>query len=266
MMHRQFGAALCLLLNAACGRHGAAYRVLPATPAYLLQTPDSRKIPFDEVTHDYNGFRHGQGWIDLRPLMELRIENAYYQAGASRRALAGYLGTEVAHFEIRPDGLALLSTEPMKDRPPSDLPVAYLIAKGELNFKFYRLYLEIFFAGTRASPHDSHGSVLLGADSQQELAQLAAQLDQPETVCHANSVHCAVFPEACSVSVEMKVVVNGKARTLVWGSLLHEIIDYPHHLSVKRLYGGRLTPIRLDTSDANVLQMPLLPGDQINWN
>jgi len=263
MMPRQCRVALyCLLLGVACGRHSRTFRVLPATPAYLLQSPDSRKIPFTEVTRDYNGFERGQGWIDLRPLMELRIENAYYEKGVSRRGLAGYLGTEVAHFAIQPDGLKLLSLEPMKDRPPGDAPVDSLIPIAELNFRYYRLYFEIFLGGT----HDSHGSVLLGANSPQELGQISAQLTHPETVCNAQSIHCAVFPEACSVSVEMKVVVNDKNQTVVWGSLLHEITDHPHRLTVKRRYAGRLTPIKLDARDPNVLRMPLLPGDEINWN
>lgn len=60
-------------------RHGKAFQVLRGTPAYLLRSPDSRETPLPDVLRDYNGFEPAHSWIDLRPLMELRIENAYYE-------------------------------------------------------------------------------------------------------------------------------------------------------------------------------------------
>lgn len=82
-------------------RHPAAFQVLPHNPAYLLRSPDARETPFPEVLRAYNGFEPGRGWIDLYSLMELRVENAYYQKGASRKGLEGFLGTEVARYAVR---------------------------------------------------------------------------------------------------------------------------------------------------------------------
>ncbi len=200
--------------------------------------------------------------MDLRSLMELRIENAYYQKGASRRGLEGFLGTEVARYDVTPRGLQLVSVQSMKERPEGEPPVQQLISNTEMKFAYYRLYFEIVF--TRNG--DSHGSALLGANSIEDLNELSAELTEPEKVCNATSVHCTVFPEACSVSVEMKIVVNGKPQTIVWGSLLASITDHPQHLEMKRLYAGRLTPIKINPRDPNALRLPLLPGDQITWN
>ena len=255
-------AAMIILLSCAESRSARSFRVLPKVPNYVLQFPDTRETPFPDVLRAYNGFQPGQGWIDLRPLMELRIENAYYQNGASRHGLTGFLGTEVARYEILPQGLRLLSVQAMPNRPADQVTVQQLISRPELKFPYYRLYFEIVFARS----DNAHGSVLLGAGSKEELDQLSAQLAQPEAVCHAASIHCTVFPEACSVSVEMRIVVNGQPQTVGWGSLLAGITNHPQHLQVKRLYAGRLTPLQINPRDPSALRLPLLPGDQIIWN
>ncbi len=240
---------------------GARFRVLPKSPNYLLQSPDSRQTPFPDVLRAYNGFEAGHGWIDLHPLMELRIENAYYEAGAPRSGLKGFLGTEIARYRVLPGGLRLVSVQPMKNRPPNDKPVQDLIPDLEKRFTHYRFYYEMVFA---RSDH-SRGSVLLGADSREELDGLAMKLANQETVCNPQSTHCVVFPEACSVSVEMEIIVNGRPQMVTWGSILGSIAQDPRNLQVRRLYAGRLRPIEIDPHDPKALRLPLLPGDRIVW-
>ncbi|MGA7413598.1 MAG: hypothetical protein WBW33_24195 [Bryobacteraceae bacterium] len=237
--------------------------MLPRTPYYVLQSPDRQETPLPDVLRDYNGFEPGGGWMDLRPQMDVEVENAYYQKGASRRGLKGFLGTEVARYEVTPQGLRLLSVRPMEDRPAGDPAVQSLIAPDTESFRFYRLYFEIVFA----RKDNAHGSVLLAANSPEELERLSAQLRNPETVCTEDSTRCTVFPEACSVSVEIKIVVNAKPQVIVWGRLLSSVVtDHPAHVEVKRLYRGRLTAVKLDPHDTNALRLPLLPGDQITWH
>lgn len=150
----------------------------------------------------------------------------------------------------------------MKDRPEDDLPVQHLISPSLTDARCYRLYFEIIF---RTS--NTHGSVLLAASSKEELEQLSAQLDHPETLCSRTSTHCTVFPEACSVSVEIQVVVNKKPQTVVWGSLLESVVsDHPQQVELKRLYAGRLIPVEINPQDPNDLRLPLLPEDHITWN
>lgn len=237
------------------------FEVLPNSPNYLLRSPDSRRTPFPEVLKAYNDFEAGHAWIDLEPLMELRIENAYYEPGAPRSGLTGFLGTEVARYGVGPHGLALVSVQPMLNRPKDDIPVQDLISNSETQFSHYRLYYEIVFSHR----DHSHGSVLLAADSQAEIEALSVQLSHPEAVCSQGSTHCTVFPEACSVSVEMKIMVNGKPESAIWGSTLGSIAKQPHHLEMKRLYAGELRPVRMDAKDPNSLLLPLLPGDRIVW-
>jgi hypothetical protein len=56
-------------------------------------------MPFPDVLRVYNGFEPGRAWMELRPGMELRIENAYYQPGMPRSGLNGFLGTEIAQYK-----------------------------------------------------------------------------------------------------------------------------------------------------------------------
>ena len=146
----------------------------------------------------------GQGWLDLRPPMQLRVENAYYREGASRRGLDGYLGTEVAYYQVQPNGhLRLLSTRPMKDRPHEQPPVDRLMPAFMRHYRYHRFYFAIVFKRNAAG----RGSVVLGANEGAELESLAEELRaEPDAVCNDRSTHCVVFPEACSVAVE----VNGQ--------------------------------------------------------
>jgi hypothetical protein len=250
-------------LTLACApRVSQIFRVVPADPAYLLRSPDQKDTPFSDVLRAYNGFEPGRNWIDLEPLMGLRIENAYYEKGANRKGLAGYLGTEVVRYDLTSSGLHLLSAEPMTNRPEWDVAAQDLISPEQLKLPNHRFFYEIVFS----KKDNKHGAVLLSASSREEIEQLSAQLVDPESVCTKGSIHCTVFPQACSVSVEMKVVLNGKPQIVFWGSQLLGIVPQPlHHLEMKRVYRGRLTPVKIDLRDSDALRLPVLPGDELSW-
>lgn len=256
--------ALCAFISPSCAlRQNTNYQVIPEAPTYLLRSPNSHDTPFPQILRAYNGFVLGQPSLDLRPEMEIRVENAYYEKGFSRKGVKGFLGTEVARYEITPHGLHLLSAVPMTGRPASDLPVQNLISQRQASFHFYRLYFEILFDRKK----DEHGSVLLAANSMRELNRLSVQLSDPEALCGKGSTHCIAFPEACSVSVAMHIVVNSQTQLTGWGSLLSSVVTQPpKHLAMKRIYRSHLTQVKMDPQDAIELGLPLLPGDHIDWN
>ncbi len=257
---------VCLLAGSSCALRSPAhsFRVLAATPSYLLRSPDTTEIPFPEILRSYNGYERGRDWVDLRPGMELRIENAYYRAGMSRRGLAGYLGTEIARYEVRSGGgLQLLAIQSMKDRPAEQPPVEQLIRPFAMGSACYRFYYEILFRKSA----EARGSVLIGANTKEDLDRLASDLlRDADAVCGAGSRNCTVFPEACSVSIEMEIVVNDKPRNVIWGSLLLHVVDHPRHLALFRMYHGRLLRVTLNAHDVEALRLPLLPGDHIRFS
>lgn len=263
-LHRILRAAVVVGLLASVSCATREFRVTPATPAYLMRGPDGVKTTFPEILRRYNGFEPGRDWMDLRPYMELRIENAYYQPGVSRHGLKGFLGTEVARFKVESNGkLRLVSVKPMKPRPKDQAPVQQLIGAVQRHYSRHRFYYELFFG--RES--NARSSVLLGADTKEGLDDLAAKLAaDPRRFCRDNPIHCTIFPELCTVSIEMQVVVNGVPRNLHWDSDLADVVDHPQRVELLRRYHGRWTPVKLDAHDRGALELPLLPGDRIHWN
>jgi hypothetical protein len=259
--------AMAGLVLCSCGiRHssGSVFEVLPVSPEYVLRSPEAQETPFSQVLRQYNGFVPGQDWLDLHPHMRLRVENAYYQAGLPKHGLNGFLGTEIALYRVRDNGfLQMVSTESKLPQLPADQsPVERLLPASEMRYREHRFFLAVKFSRrAEASP-----SVLLGANSSTELEALSARLQSsPDSVCHNSASHCVVFPEACSVSAEIEIVVNGVVRILPWDSTLSAVADKPKRVELLRLHAGRLTPVKLDPSDANALRLPLLPGDHLAW-
>jgi hypothetical protein len=240
------------------------FQVVRDSPDYLLRSPDAQTTPFRDVLTRYNSFVPGKDWLDLRPQMQFTVENAYYKEGAPKRGLPGFLGTQVAQYRVRLNGhLQLLSIHSAVAQLPRDQPpVQQLISARQRGFSQHRFFFEILF-----KQKQTRGSVIVGAASLDEINRLAARLlTEPDAVCGAQSPHCTVFPEACSVSLESEIVVNSASRTVPWGSLLSSIAEHPHHLELSRLYGGRLIPVQIDPNDPAALRLPLLPGDRIIWN
>ena len=87
----------------------------------MLRSPDSKDTPFPEVLSRYT--RLDPGWVELRPEMELRIENAYYRPGTTQRIFANFLGTGIARYRVRSNGsLRLISVAFGVAQRPSDQP------------------------------------------------------------------------------------------------------------------------------------------------
>jgi hypothetical protein len=200
-------------------------------------------------------------WVDLIPQMQLRIENAYYREGLPKHGTVGYLGTETAHFQVRRSGVRLLSVgSPVTPRPADQAPVQDLIAVSQRRFARYRY----FYAVVLNRRGNLRGSVLLGARSLDELDRLgAALISDPDSICGAASTHCTVFPEMCTVSIDIEIVVNGAPRVVLSGSQISSIAPGAHHVEVLRRTDGRIAPLRVDPGN---LRVPLLPGDQVTWN
>ena len=231
-----------LALTAACSaRHrAAALRPPPVTPV-------------------------SSAWVDLHPQMDLRIENAYYREGAPKHGLEGFLGTQTARYQKQSGrGLRLVSVESaLSQRPADQPPVQDLIARSQTRYREYRFFYAIIFnrkGGIR-------GSVLLGAGSASEIDHLTDQLlSHPDSICVEKSRYCTVFPEACSVSVEVEIVVNSAPRTVVWGSQPASVAPGAHHIAVLRRENGRVVQVGVDAADPRSLRLQLLPGDQITWD
>lgn len=254
--------ACALIMSCATRRTATAFRVLPGQPDYLLVSPDSKKTPFPEVLGRYTNV--GPGWVELRPLTQLRVENAYFREGSPKHGLANFLGTEIARYQVLATGaLKEVSLESHVVQRPSDQPpVRQLVSESQRLFHCHRLFYQVLLS----KKSNVHSAVLLGAESLAEINRLTERLlTDPETVCADDSAQCAVFPEACTVSLEIEIFVNGRRRTLLWGSDLAEVTGSHPNVTLFRRYKDRLAPVEMDTHDQEAARLPLLPGDIIRW-
>ena len=263
-MHRSLCvlALICALLVPSCAtrRTATAFQVLPARPDYLLRSPDSKETPFPDVIGWYTNA--GTGWVELRPGIRLRVENAYFREGAPKHGLANFLGTEIVTYRVIPSGaLEQVAFESRLERRPSDQPPAQeLLTAAQRIYRCHRLFYQVVLN----KKTDAHNAVLLSASSTDELGRLTDQLmSDPQSVCGDASTHCTVFPEACTASLEIDIVVNGRPRTVPLSAVLAELAGGRRHVELYRLYHGRLAPVRLDPRDWDALRVPLLPGDRV---
>jgi hypothetical protein len=204
-------------------------------------------------------------WVDLIPETELRIENAYFEPGVPRQGFSGYLGTEIARFQVRRDrGLWPLGVQtPLATRPSNQPSAQELIRPSQTRYLKYRFYYAVVFTqkGTVGGP------VLLGALSLVQLERLGRQLlAEPDSLCGDRSLHCTIFPDTCTVSLEMQIVVNGATRTVPWRSILASVAPGARHIElVRRLGVNRSASQSINAADPEAVRMALSPGDEVNW-
>lgn len=253
-----------LVFSPSCAtrRAAASFRVLPAKPDYLLRSPDSKNTPFPEVLGRYTNV--GPAWVELRPDIELRVENAYFREGTPKRGLANFLGTELARYQVLPTGvlerIAIQSRLPQ--RPADQPPVQELLSQSQFRYRHHRLFYQVLVS----KKSDVRSAVLLSAESIDELDRFTQQLlSEPESVCDGVSTHCTAFPEACTASLEIKIVVNGGRRTVPWTTVLADVVERHRHVELSRPYIDRIAPVEIDSSDPEALRLPLLPGDRVKW-
>ena len=254
--------ALALMLSCAARHSTTAFRVLPARPDYILRSPDSKEVPFPEVLSRYT--KTGLDWVDLCPQIELRVENAYFREGAPKHGLANFLGTEIARYRVLATGaLEQISVESRVEQPPADQPpVQQLLSEPQKRSHYHRFFYQVLLS----KKSNVRNAVLLSAESTDELDRMTNQLmSEPESVCGDASSQCVVFPEACTVSLEIAVTVNGARRTVSWGSTLADFSENHRRVELFRRYQNDLTPVEVDTRDHEALRVPLLPGDVIKW-
>ena len=145
-MRRVMLLAVALMFSPSCAtrRPIASFRVLPAKPDYLLRSPDSKNTPFPEVL---GGYAHvGSGWVELRPQIELRVENAYFREGTPKHGLANFLGTEIARYQVLASGRVgtnRSSIPSWSQRPADQPPVQQLLSDSQRRYPHHRLFYQV---------------------------------------------------------------------------------------------------------------------------
>jgi len=209
-------------------------------------------------------------WVDLRPGMELRIEQAYFREGSPKRDLADYLGAQSVAYGVGKDGAlragevtSFLSNHPEREQPRDQPPVQTLIPRRNLRYRYHRLFFQLAMSRTEAM----HPAVLIGSGSVAQLDKLTKTFVLAGSRCGPRpSDKCVTFPAFSTTSLVVEVVVNGVSRKLIWGSTLGSVATNPRSVKLLRNANGRLESVPVDIADPETLRIILLHGDQLDWN
>lgn len=256
---------------------------LPPTIAYF----------FDLGSYDVTGY------FDLTPDFRMLTTSPIYRADADLTP-DNLIGYETAHYvfvaDPKPDarpvatsanGFAAAS-DSNGDRIRISLSRATQVINGnpaiekrtlrnDLHFSqspgYFRL---LFMADDNAATVRITRAIMLSAPDQTRLAQaVASRQDSAENFCATLAVPgatCTIFPRNFGVSPELRVRTNGQDFYIRVGGFLQEALDLrlgesgpPETLKVRRLFRGRLVPVKFDPKSDDILKLVLLPGDEITW-
>jgi hypothetical protein len=126
-------------------------------------------------------------------------------------------------------------------------------------------------------PHEKQiSAAIVAAPTNDQLNALETKVKpDPDSACKKIGVTpdslCIRFEGSVTVSPQISVTVNGKARFVDWGIKLKNVL--PDRLQTKELKGLRIRrtfmnqpyDIIFDRHDPNILSLCLLEGDDLTW-
>jgi hypothetical protein len=137
------------------------------------------------------------------------------------------------------------------------------------SFGYFRLLFR-----TEASSAN-HIATIISAPDKARLNEATKERETgPADSCHGVSVAgatCIVFPPDFGVNGEMRIQVNGHEDFVRVEANLGELMHstragaVPKTLMIRRVFQGRVIPVRFDYTNQDILGLVLMPGDEISW-
>jgi hypothetical protein len=190
------------------------------------------------------------GFIDLTSVFHLKVVNP--------DDLNGYKTTYYTITRGPTNERVRIAPAEKTASPPFTLPDA---------FKLYRLMFRM------AQTSGGRLATLLSADDASNLEVATRQLlASPDGSCafvFAPGVVCFAPPPHVAVNPEFAIRVNAEQRYVPPGVTLVGVVRFnrgsaPPGLRVRRLFRGRLVPLRFDPATGDIRQLMLMPGDEIS--
>jgi len=219
------------------------------------------------------------GIFDLVSDFRLNINGPVYSQGANGSAKQ-VIGYERAYYIFTPaqkSDLTQISFSSVTETDTGKAPFDKSKPQNTLALPespgYFRFVLR---TEAEASEHISIAT-LLSAPDQKTLAEATRQLiSKPQASCKeavtASGAICMLFPPMVGVGIELGVHVNGRQVFVGLGGWLDDTVrgakplaDIEKTLQVRRLYQGRLIPIKFDPTSQSIFSLVLMPGDEITW-
>jgi hypothetical protein len=218
------------------------------------------------------------GYIDLTADFRMQVTSPIYPLGAEASA-AALLGYETANYIFVREGLEnrmrlrlASAREVLISGQAFEKPTLH----NELPFSKSPGYFRLLLMAEESASNRITRAILLSAPDQNKFPQPVPHRGMsPDEFCAAVSVtkvNCTVFPKNFGVSPELRISVNHKDAFLRVGGTVQEVLNLempdarpPASLKILRPFQGRLIPIKFDGSSGDILNLVLLPGDQVTF-
>jgi hypothetical protein len=240
--------------------------------AFLIQALPRR--PGEVPLMSYSRF----GGLNLYPGMRLKIERAYFKGES--HDLKDFLGVSANYFDFESVDPDRVQIRQVGDSQYSSAAVA-AAAEDDLRDIALRsisapMSYRLLFFNYVVPQEKGISAAIIGAPTNDQLNALEANVKpEPESACKEIGINsdslCIRFEGSVTVSPQISVTVNGKARFVDWGIKLKNVLPDRsetkelRRLRIRRKFMNQLYDIIFDRRDPNILSLCLLEGDDLTW-
>jgi hypothetical protein len=209
------------------------------------------------------------GSFDLTSDFRLAVTSPVFEGAEAR--LAGRETTYYSFIRVGSEDHVRMSLSSFVESALSGVPVKESSPQNRFPLSASAGYWRLLFKSEQAGETSITRAIVVNSGTKLALDQAQEQIQARHSDFCAPvtgaKVDCYAFPANSAVNAEMRVIANGKPVYVQAAyATLGEIVDDPIRpsLRIRRLFQGRLIPVRI-SSDENVGEMQLMPGDRISW-
>jgi hypothetical protein len=230
------------------------------------------------------GYRVERSSLELKPGMRLKIERAYFrpaEAGEEERAEKNFTGVSAMYFdvELTSDGLTrFLQVGDIQYSPKS---VAQTVQQGRRDLGLREsppeLHYRLLFYTYLVPKKSQRSAAIIGSRDAGQLDELDRELrvqsdENCTTASAAHKVTCFEFDGFVTLSCQISVELNGKAKFVDWGAKVKDVLSKdgqaaaPKSLKIQRRFLNSYYDVRFAPGDSHVLSLALVGGDRLRWS
>ena len=245
---------------------------------FILQSLPMK--PTDSL-FNYYGYLADRSGLDLTPGMRLKIERAYFQpaeVGEEEHSAKLFLGLSTAYFKLQlaSNGKIRFHQKGTARYTPASLTHQLQEGTSDLGVtsippeRHFRLLFNTYFVPEK----HTRSTAIIGATYTSQLDQLDKELRaHPDEDCkNAAATYGAIcfgFPGFVTLTPQVKVELNGKAKFVDLGTKIKELLsrsqaDALKSLRIQRRFLDSYCDLHFDPADLNVLSLTLVAGDRVS--
>ena len=226
----------------------------------------------------YYGYRSSRSGLDLKPGMRLKVERAYLKSAdtAQVAASANQEGVSFVYFSVDPANQGGVSFRRAGDVHfnPAALRKRFqgIAVESELSALPPQSEYRLVFYGLQVPKDQRLSASIIGGKSASALDQFDRELRAHPTLGCKNlrdnpAISCADFTGWATVTPQVNVVLNGKARFVDCGTPVRDVLPEGalSSLTMQRKFQTSYRDVHFKPGDSAVLSLTLVGGDRLAW-